>query len=107
MTAISDADRALLAASRQRFVREQRALLDGAAGALARTGVEGRRLLSSLTSADGLVRVCAWCRRVARSEGPWLPLGHYLPPAGPLRMTHGICPDCQVSIRAERVTTDS
>lgn len=107
VTAISDADRALLAASRQRFVREQRALLDGAAGALARTGVEGRRLLSSLTSADGLVRVCAWCRRVARSEGPWLPLGHYLPPAGPLRMTHGICPDCQVSIRTERVTTDS
>ncbi|MBL9086852.1 MAG: hypothetical protein JNM10_06885 [Planctomycetia bacterium] len=101
VTAISEADRALLAASRQRFVREQRVLLDGAAGALARAGVEGRRVLSSLTSSDGFVRVCAWCRRVARTEGPWLPLGHYLPPAGPLRLTHGICPDCLVAARAD------
>lgn len=40
------------------------------------------------------VHLCAWCERVRAPEGGWLPIGHYIPRAGPLPISHGICGDC-------------
>ncbi|MBL9086851.1 MAG: hypothetical protein JNM10_06880 [Planctomycetia bacterium] len=87
-------DRAFLIASRARFQQEQARLLDGVAEFF-RTHLDAvADLLPRFDASDAFVSVCAWCRRVAVADGTWLPVGHYLPRQGPLRLTHGICPEC-------------
>lgn len=87
-------DRAFLIASRARFQQEQARLLDGVAEFLRSHLDTVADLVPRLDAVDTFVSVCAWCRRVALPDGTWLPVGHYLPRQGPLRLTHGICPDC-------------
>lgn len=93
-------DRAFLIASRARFQEEQARLLDGIAGFLRAHLDTGADLVPRLGGSDAFVSVCAWCRRVALPDDTWLPVGHYLPRQGPLRLTHGICPDCLARERA-------
>ncbi len=46
---------------------------------------------------SGLVRQCAWCRRVFDTSGRYaIRSRHLLGDA-----THGICPDCKTAARAE------
>ena len=87
-------DRAFLIASRARFQQEQARLLDGVAEFLRAHLDAVADLLPRFDTSEAFVSVCAWCRRVARPDGTWLPVGHSLPRQGPLRLTHGICPDC-------------
>lgn len=44
------------------------------------------------------VCVCAWCKRVRNDNGLWEEFG--IPAAG-VKITHGICPDCDRGIRSE------
>lgn len=93
-------DRAFLIASRARFQHDQARLLDGVADFL-RTHLDAvGDLLPRPDASDPFLSVCAWCRRVALPDGTWLPVGHYLPRQGPLRLTHGICPECLARERA-------
>ncbi len=87
-------DRAFLIASRARFQQEQTRLLDGIAEFFRAHLDAVADLLPRFDVSEAFVSVCAWCRRVALPNGTWLPVGHYLPLQGPLRLTHGICPDC-------------
>ena len=55
-------------------------------------------------SRDPLLPVCAWCRRVRLADGSWANveeaaerLALFLGPAR--RLTHGICPTCDVAAR--------
>ena len=94
-------DRAFLIASRARFQQEQARLLDGVADFF-RTHLDTvADLVPRLDAMDAFVSVCAWCRRVALPDGAWLPVGHYLPRQGPLRLTHGICPECLARERSQ------
>jgi hypothetical protein len=47
---------------------------------------------------DGLVVICAWCESVRTSEDVWLPIGHFVPRAGPVAVTHGLCPPCALGL---------
>jgi len=50
---------------------------------------------------DGqLTCVCAWCQNTRIGES-WVPIGHLLTSRPGLRITHGICPNCAVSVDAE------
>ena len=62
---------------------------------------ERERLLADLQEAiarlsrlQGLLPICAWCRRVRDDEGYWRELEHYLEQNAGARISHGICPDC-------------
>jgi hypothetical protein len=88
-------DRAILRRVRERALVESRDTLAAFARLLApeiRNG--GAAGLVLAPGDDDLIRVCAWCARVAGRDGRWLPLGHLIPASGPLRATHGMCPDC-------------
>lgn len=100
LSAAEAEDRAYLVASRVRFQEEQARLLEGVGRFLATHFDERRDALARLAGDDALVRLCAWCRRMAMPDGAWRPVGHYLPRGGPLRLTHGICPDCLATVRA-------
>lgn len=47
---------------------------------------------------SGIVRVCAWCRRVSSREGTWIPIAHFLPSSTAFAVTHGICHGCEARI---------
>lgn len=89
---------ALLATLRRAFRREQAEALRRVADRL-----RDRRDLPEVLAASyerGWVRLCAWCERVAPSEGVWLPVGHYVPHDGGVRLTHTICSSCAAAMEA-------
>lgn len=49
-----------------------------------------------------LLPLCAWCKRVRTAEDDWLPLETYLEKMSESRVTHGICPDCEVRERDQK-----
>jgi hypothetical protein len=53
-----------------------------------------RKLLAHLHYLEGLLRVCAWCRKVGHN-GEWMRLEEYFSRGFQIETTHGMCPDCQ------------
>ncbi len=53
-----------------------------------------------------LLPVCAWCRKVRDDHGLWQGVEGYLQSKG-AKLTHGICPKCQVEARREMDTLKS
>ena len=51
------------------------------------------RALAEVRTLRGLIRVCAWCRKVD-SEGVWQQLEAYVKDHSHAEFTHGICPTC-------------
>lgn len=51
------------------------------------------RALAEVKTLRGLIRVCAWCRKVD-SEGVWQQLEAYVKEHSHAKFTHGICPTC-------------
>ena len=49
--------------------------------------------LATVRRLEGLLPICAWCRRIRSDEGYWMQLEEYLIEAG-AEVTHGICQDC-------------
>jgi hypothetical protein len=47
-----------------------------------------------ITALEGLLPVCAWCKRIRDEHEVWQPLDTYLSRHAELSLTHGICPDC-------------
>ena len=52
-----------------------------------------RRLVARLHYLEGLLRVCAWCRKVGHN-GEWMRLEEYFVRGFKIETTHGMCPDC-------------
>jgi hypothetical protein len=52
-----------------------------------------KRLVARLHYLEGLLRVCAWCRKVGH-DGKWMRLEDYFAEGLHIRTTHGVCPEC-------------
>lgn len=52
-----------------------------------------KRLVDRLHYLEGLLRICAWCRKVGHGE-KWMRLEDYLSEGFHIGTTHGVCPDC-------------
>jgi hypothetical protein len=76
-----------------------------------------RRLLRRITALEGLLPICACCKkiRVADEGGPdtrWVALEAYFHGRAQIDFTHGICPDCGEALygdrcrRSRQATTD-
>jgi hypothetical protein len=52
-----------------------------------------KRLVDRLHYLEGLLRVCAWCRKVGHGER-WMRLEDYFAEGFQIGTTHGVCPDC-------------
>lgn len=62
---------------------------------------ERERLLAELQEAiarlsriQGLLPICAWCRRVRDDAGYWRELEQFVEESAGARISHGICPEC-------------
>ncbi len=101
MAAATPEDFAILEDHRRRSRGEQEAMLRAVARLLEPAVREGRAPHPVLAGCGDLVCVCAWCQRVAAQGQAWLAIQEFLPLDGPLRVTHGMCPDCRARFLAD------
>lgn len=64
--------------------------------------LELNRALEEVGELKGLLPVCAWCHKVRDDQGYWGQLETYIEARTHASFTHGICPDCQAKVLAER-----
>lgn len=55
---------------------------------------ELRATLQNVRQLQGLLPICAWCRRVRDDQNYWHQVEHYVAARTDTRFTHGVCPDC-------------
>jgi GAF domain-containing protein len=70
--------------------------------------LEARRVLARLADAlehvrtlQGLLPICAWCKRVRDDEGYWGQIEAYFHKNTGIGFTHGICPECRKKVRPD------
>lgn len=56
-----------------------------------------RRLLQRLHHLEGMLRMCAWCRRIGHGDR-WMTLEDYFAEGLKIGTTHGICPECRKKV---------
>ncbi len=54
--------------------------------------------LRKVVQLEGLLPICASCRKVRDDTGYWGNVEEYFGSRAPVEFTHGICPDCQVKL---------
>ena len=57
--------------------------------------------LKNVKELEGLLPVCAWCKKVRNDEGYWQELETYLGPRIKAAFSHGICPECAARLKTE------
>ena len=77
-----------------------------------RLEVERERLLHELQEAlervktlSGLLPMCAWCKKIRDDDGYWQQVEEYLIAHTDVRLTHGICRECEEKVRRESELT--
>ena len=48
---------------------------------------------------DGLLPICAWCKKIRDDSGYWNQLEEYVHEHTQAEFSHGICPECQTKLR--------
>lgn len=59
-----------------------------------------RRLLRQVRDLEGMLRVCAWCRKIGHGD-KWMSLEDYFAEGLQIGTTHGICPECVKKVEAD------
>ena len=55
---------------------------------------ELQEMLGRVKTLEGILPVCAWCRRIKDEDGVWDALEGYLDRHSKAKVSHGMCPDC-------------
>jgi DNA-binding response OmpR family regulator len=61
---------------------------------LAERVAELERTLAQVKRLQGLIPICAWCKRVRNDTNYWQQVEEYLGQNSEVRFSHGICPAC-------------
>jgi GAF domain-containing protein len=86
----------------QALVRQVTALLE-----LRRVSVHLADALNHIKILQGLLPICAWCKRIRDDEGYWDQVEAYLHKYTGVDFTHSICPECLEKARPKSGTGDS
>lgn len=62
---------------------------------------ELKKALSEVKALSGLLPICSHCKKVRDDGGYWNQIESYLSQHSEATFTHGICPDCAATFRAE------
>jgi tetratricopeptide (TPR) repeat protein len=74
--------------------RERETALAGANAALERVNVELRQALSEVRTLEGLIPICANCKKVRDDEGFWQAVETYIGQRSGAHFSHSICTQC-------------
>jgi PleD family two-component response regulator len=61
---------------------------------------ELRAALEHVRTLEGLLPICAWCKKIRDDKGYWTGVEKYLVQRTSAQFTHGICPDCAARVEA-------
>ena len=86
----------------QALVRQVMALLE-----FRRVSVHLADSLNHIKTLQGLLPICAWCKRVRDDEGYWDQVEAYLHKYTGIDVTHGICPECLEKMRPRKESPQS
>jgi CheY-like chemotaxis protein len=50
--------------------------------------------LDHVKTLQGMLPICAWCKKVRGGEGYWMNVDLYLRQHSELELSHGVCPEC-------------
>ena len=81
------------------------AVVGGLRTAIARQrdlNLELSQALEEVGELKGLLPVCAWCHKIRDDQGYWGQLETYIEARSRASFTHGICPECEAKVLAER-----
>ena len=51
--------------------------------------------LDRVTQLQGLLPICAWCKKIRDDENYWYSVEEYISQRTQAQFSHGICPDCR------------
>lgn len=60
--------------------------------------IELKEAVKTIDALEGLIPICASCKKVRDDEGFWHQVEHYLSKRSSATFTHGICPDCKEKV---------
>jgi hypothetical protein len=83
MTAILGLERSLLLERREQLIRER------------------EEALARVRALEGILPICAWCKKIRDDAGHWSQLEVYITEHSNASFTHGICPVCLEGQRRE------
>ncbi len=53
-----------------------------------------RRMLRRLRQLEGILPICASCKRIRDAQGNWHPVEGYISGHSEAQFSHGVCPEC-------------
>lgn len=59
------------------------------------------RALAQVKRLQGLIPICAWCKKIRNDQNFWQQVEEYMGEHGDVRFSHGICPQCFAARAAE------
>lgn len=59
------------------------------------------RLLRRMKYLEGILPICASCKRIRKKDDSWHPIESYLREQSDAEFTHGICPECAKKLYPE------
>jgi PleD family two-component response regulator len=74
--------------------------------ALARRIQQLENALAQVEQLEGLLPICAYCKKVRSDNDYWQQVDHYLAAHSKVRFSHGICPECYRKIVKEEFDED-
>jgi PAS domain S-box-containing protein len=68
--------------------------------------VELRKALDEIKILQGIIPICAYCKKMRNDNGYWEQLEAYLDKYSEAQLTHSICPDCAKKFYPDLYNTD-
>ena len=65
------------------------------------TNIALEKYINDLKYLEGIIPICGYCKSIRNDEGSWDMLEKYLSHNTAAKFSHGICPDCEKTMRAE------
>jgi PAS domain S-box-containing protein len=69
-------------------------------GELLQTKAIVDELRAQVTTLEGLLPTCAWCKKIQTESGDWVQMERYVADRSEAEFTHGVCPDCAARLRS-------
>jgi len=66
---------------------------------LRRINRELQEALEKVKTLEGILPICAWCKKIRDEEGRWQTVERYLMGHSDAKLSHCICPDCEGKYR--------
>jgi len=62
---------------------------------------ELKTAMANVKTLEGLLPMCAWCKKIRDESGDWNQLESYLSKHAEVDVSHGICPECSTKVREQ------